>query len=235
MKVEKLPRAEVGSGRAGSSARKRTIWVALAAAASCGLAAAALVTAAAARRPASAPTTASAAAPMMILPGTAAPGFSLRDQFGHRVELSGFRGEVVALTFIDSRCNGLCPLTAEVLRSVQERLGPSAAGLQLLAINANPVHTAISDVMHWSRTRLMVHHWEFVTGPAGTLKKVWAAYDVSSVVGPSGGVTHVPAIYVIDTSGRERAVTLVAPGKVDVPAEADALMRTISPLLPPSS
>ncbi|HWD63926.1 MAG TPA: redoxin domain-containing protein, partial [Solirubrobacteraceae bacterium] len=40
-----------------------------------------------------------------------APGFTLTDQFGHRVSLSSYRGRVVILAFNDSECTTICPLT----------------------------------------------------------------------------------------------------------------------------
>src|SRR5438067_7576492 len=48
-------------------------------------------------------------------PGTAlhrpAPNFMLSDQFGRPVSLSSYRGKVVILSFDDSRCTTVCPLT----------------------------------------------------------------------------------------------------------------------------
>src|SRR5437899_1787983 len=55
--------------------------------------------------------------------GTPAPTFSLTDQFGHEEQLSDFRGRVVLLTFIDSRCTTICPLTAELMTKVEQAVG----------------------------------------------------------------------------------------------------------------
>lgn len=41
-----------------------------------------------------------------------APNFQLTDQNGSPVNLSDFRGNVVVLTFMDSKCQDTCPLTA---------------------------------------------------------------------------------------------------------------------------
>jgi cytochrome oxidase Cu insertion factor (SCO1/SenC/PrrC family) len=42
-----------------------------------------------------------------------APGFSLTDQNGRPVSLSGVRGKVVLLTFLDPVCVTDCPLIAQ--------------------------------------------------------------------------------------------------------------------------
>jgi cytochrome oxidase Cu insertion factor (SCO1/SenC/PrrC family) len=41
-----------------------------------------------------------------------APDFRLMDQHGDLVSLSDFKGKVVVLTFFDSQCQDVCPLTA---------------------------------------------------------------------------------------------------------------------------
>ena len=45
-----------------------------------------------------------------------APDFQLLDRNGASVALSNFLGNMVVLTFLDSRCTDVCPLTALHLR-----------------------------------------------------------------------------------------------------------------------
>src|SRR6266705_2760845 len=62
--------------------------------------------------------------------GRPAPGFELTDQF---------RGQVVLLAFVDSRCTTICPLTTVSMTEAVRLLGPGAAGrVQLLGVDANP-------------------------------------------------------------------------------------------------
>ena len=44
-----------------------------------------------------------------------APDFTLTDQFGRRVSLRSFRGQVVILAFNDSECTTVCPLTTTAM------------------------------------------------------------------------------------------------------------------------
>jgi cytochrome oxidase Cu insertion factor (SCO1/SenC/PrrC family) len=169
------------------------------------------------------------------LGGRPAPPFSLLDQHGERTSLSEFRGKVVVLTFIDSRCKTICPLTAEVFRDVQRVLGPSAAQVQLLAVNANPDHTSVNDVREWSVRHGMLRRWEFLTGRTSQLRRVWVAYAVSSTVEPNGEVSHIPAVYVIDQRGGERAVLLIQRGRASFGAEVSAITAAVRPLLQTSA
>lgn len=51
-----------------------------------------------------------------------APDFQLTDQNGSVVNLSDFRGKVVVLTFMDSKCQDTCPLTAAHFREAYRQL-----------------------------------------------------------------------------------------------------------------
>src|SRR6266702_2005947 len=47
------------------------------------------------------------------LPRTPAPWFTLTDQAGRTMSLSGFRGKVVVLGFMDDHCTDICPIVAQ--------------------------------------------------------------------------------------------------------------------------
>lgn len=159
--------------------------------------------------PASATTAASEVDPGTALGGVPAPDFTLIDQFGHAIRLSQFRGKVVVLAFIDSRCTTYCPLTAEYLRLAQEMLGGSARQVQLLAVDANPGAIGVGNVKSWSDAHGMTRHWIFATGALSRLERVWQSYHVGAGV-IRGQVDHTPAVYLIDQRGGERRVFLTS-------------------------
>jgi cytochrome oxidase Cu insertion factor (SCO1/SenC/PrrC family) len=160
------------------------------------------------------------ATPTNVRYGVPAKDFSLVDQFGHPEQLSDFRGRVVLLTFIDARCTELCPLTADLLRRAKESLGGDPP-VQLLAIDANPNATAVADVRRWSRRHRMLHQWLFLTAPVHRLARVWASYGIRVTV-DKDEVAHSSVIYVIDVSGRRRAIFPIAT-RSGIPDEVDAL------------
>ena len=182
------------------------------------------------------PTVSSPAASSGVDPGTpldgkAAPDFTLIDQFGQAHRLSDFRGKAVVLAFIDSRCTDTCPLTAETLRLALGRLGPRASQVQLLAVNANPIATKVSDVRAWSDAHQMTNRWLFLTGPANELQPIWKSYGIFTQVEANGDVTHTPAIYLIDSAGREQVLMIQDNNSQSVGAEASLLARDVAKLV----
>jgi cytochrome oxidase Cu insertion factor (SCO1/SenC/PrrC family) len=156
--------------------------------------------------------------------GTRAPDFSLTDQFGDREHLSDLRGRVVLLTFIDSHCTTICPLTAELMTKTERTLGPRYP-VELLAINANPNFTAVSDVRSWSSRHRMLHRWLFLTAPLPELKAVWNSYGITDkVVG--GDVAHTAVIFLIDPAGRVRALIPIAQRR-GIDAEVPSIARAV--------
>ncbi len=134
---------------------------------------------------------------------TKAPDFTLTDQFGHSQTLSSLRGKLVLLTFIDSDCTTICPLTAQLMEKTQQVLG-SDYPTSLVAVNVNPKSNTVADVRTWSAEHGMLHRWLFLTGSADRLKKVEKLYGIQTkMVG--GDLAHTALIYVIDANGNVRA------------------------------
>ena len=72
-------------------------------------------------------------------PGTLAPDFTLRDQFGQDVTLSSYRGEkAVALVFFPNAFSGVC--TGE-MAGLRDRLAELMTfGSEVLALSCDPVY-----------------------------------------------------------------------------------------------
>ena len=160
-----------------------------------------------------------------------APDFRLTNQFGQQISLSAFRGKEVILAFTDSECTTVCPLTTMSLLAAKELLGKAGSHVQLLAVDANPKATAVSDVLAYSRAHGMVNQWDFLTGSKAELGAVWKAYDVYVQI-VKGQIDHTPALYVIDTRGRERKLYLTTMDYATVGQSAQLLAQEASSLLP---
>jgi mycoredoxin-dependent peroxiredoxin len=74
-----------------------------------------------------------------LAPGTAAPDFTLRDQFGQDVTLSSYRGnKAIAIVFFPYAFSGVC--TGE-MGGIRERLAEFITfDSDVLAISCDPVH-----------------------------------------------------------------------------------------------
>ena len=168
-------------------------------------------------------------------PGTplsrVAPDFTLSDQFGQRVSLHSFRGKVVILAFNDSECTTECPLTTSAMLDAKAMLGAAGSRVQLLGIDANPAATSLEDVWAYSELHGMQHAWRFLTGSRPELTKVWRQYGVQAAV-ERGQITHTPALFVIDSKGREARVYITQMSYSAIGQLGQLLAHEASSLLP---
>ncbi len=137
----------------------------------------------------------------------AASDFELVNQRGEPVRLSDFRGKLVVLSFLDSTCHDICPITAQHLKNALQVLQTGAAeNVALFAVNVNAAASAVSDVAaassHWNMDD--VPAWHFLTGSPDELQAVWQAYSAGVQVRPDGEISHLPGVYVIDQQGQKR-------------------------------
>jgi cytochrome oxidase Cu insertion factor (SCO1/SenC/PrrC family) len=169
--------------------------------------------------------------PGSSLGGTRAPNFTLTNQFGRQVSLSSFRGKVVILAFTDSECTTVCPLTTQSMLAAKDLLGKAGDQVQLLGVDANPQATSVYDVMSYSQSHGMVNHWDFLTGTPAQLKAVWHQYGIYVQI-VQGQIDHTPAVYVIDTRGREQKIYLTTMAYASIPQAGQVMATEASSLLP---
>lgn len=168
--------------------------------------------------------------PGSSLGGRQAPGFTLVDQYGQKVSLRQFRGKVVVLAFVDSRCTNICPLTTASMVQAVDLLGPEASQVQLLAVNVNAAASSVADVAAYSRVHGLMNRWLFLTGSPTQLRPVWRAYGVE--VGATRiSVVHTAAVYILDRNGRERRLILSSPDYGVVGLEATNLASSLRQVL----
>jgi cytochrome oxidase Cu insertion factor (SCO1/SenC/PrrC family) len=160
-----------------------------------------------------------------------APAIRLVNQFGQPMSLSQFRGRVVLLSFEDSECTTVCPLTTQSMVLAKELLGKAGKSVQLLGVDANSDATKVSDVMAYSRVHGMVNQWDFLTGSLPQLKAVWKAYDIAVEI-EAGQIDHTPALYVVDQQGNLQKVYLTQMAYSSVTQSAQVIADEVSSLLP---
>ncbi len=161
----------------------------------------------------------------------AAPDFRLTNQFGQSMSLSQFRGKVVLLSFEDSQCTTVCPLTTQSMLQAKQLLGAAGEKVQLLGVDANPDAIGVGDVLAYSRAHGMVNQWDFLTGSLPQLKAAWGDYHVAVQI-EQGQIDHTPALFVIDQQGRERKLYLTQMAYSSVGQSAQVLADEIATLLP---
>ncbi len=144
----------------------------------------------------------------VIPPGSAsAPDFTLPDQDGRMISLSAERGQVVALTFLNSHCTDLCPVEAEQLAAAQAHLG-RATPFVLLVVSVAPDLDTPASVRSFARSHHWSAGWHWLLGSQTQLAPVWQSYFIDARLNPTAAnpdnVAHSGALYLIDRSGFER-------------------------------
>jgi cytochrome oxidase Cu insertion factor (SCO1/SenC/PrrC family) len=165
------------------------------------------------------------------LGGKPVPDVRLSNQFGQPMSLSQFHGKVVLLGFVDSECTTVCPLTTLAMLEAKQLLGAAGDQVQLLGIDANPNAIAVSDVLGYSRAHNMVNRWDFLTGTQAQLKAAWKDFNIYAQI-DKGQIDHTPALYVIDTRGREQKVYLTTMAYSSIGQSAQVVAQEVAGLLP---
>jgi len=128
-------------------------------------------------------------------PGLRAPDFTLTDQQGHRISLSGQRGKVVALTFLASDCRA-CTLVAQQIRGALDELG-SPSDVSTIFVSTSPRTDTSASAARFLADTSLTGRASFLIGSRRRLQPVWRAYHAS-------GAEDAIAVLLIDRAGLER-------------------------------
>lgn len=137
-----------------------------------------------------------------------AAGFTLTDQTGASISLSDFDEKVVVLSFMDSQCKEVCPLTAVHLRDSNEMLEDQARSVAFIGINVNVEANRVADVLAATQKWRLdeIPSWHFLTGSSEALEPIWNAYGIGVVHEheEADDILHTPGLFLIDQSGQKR-------------------------------
>ena len=134
-------------------------------------------------------------------PGLRAADFTLTDQRGHPVVLHAYRGHVVVLTFIHSKCKDACPFMVEQIKGALNLLGPRARRVAVLGVSVEPSEDTPTSRRAFLAAHEMDGRLDFLSGSLARLRQVWRAYAIQPVQGP---VDHSVFVLLIDRHGVER-------------------------------
>ncbi len=140
-----------------------------------------------------------------IATGDVIPDFTLTDQDGRAVKLSDFRGQLIAVDFIYTRCPlpDVCPRLSANFARLQKRF---AGQIALLSITLDPEYDTppvLADYAH--RWRADTKSWRFLTGSPDDIRSVAGRFGVIYWA-EEGSLTHTSSTAIVDRDGRLRAV-----------------------------
>lgn len=139
------------------------------------------------------------------------PSFTLRDPQGKPISLADFRGKVVVLHFIYTRCPDVCPLHADRIAEIQKMVNqtPMRQQVEFVTVTTDPENDQ-PDVMraYGARHGLDPSNWTFLTAGAGqpedATRKLAEQFG-HKFVKQDGFQVHGVVTHVIDKEGRWRA------------------------------
>jgi len=147
----------------------------------------------------------------MPAPGEDVPDFSFTNQSGRRIALQQYRGKVLLVTFIYTRCPfpDFCPRMSSNFAQIYKQLNtdPSLARVRLLSISFDPEHDTPKVLREYAfsaahtREAVLFDRWEFAVPQAADLPKLEDFFALT--VKPEGGmITHNLSTTVIGPDGK---------------------------------
>ncbi len=137
------------------------------------------------------------------LPGVSAPGFTLTDQHGRAVSLSDFRGRVIVLSFLYSRCGATCILIAQQIRGALDDL---PRPVPVVIVSADAAADTPASVARFLAETSLSGRVEYLTGSPAQLRAVWRAYRVTPASTSRATFDRFAFLLLLDGRGRERVL-----------------------------
>jgi len=154
---------------------------------------------------------AGANSPHVPVPGEDVPDFSFINQSGKRISLKQYRGKVLLITFIYTRCPfpDFCPRVSSNFTEIYQQLdgNPVLANTHLLSISFDPEHDTPKILRDYgfsvSHTRepALFSRWEFAAPRAADLPQI-ADFFALTLKPEGGAITHNLSTAVIGPDGK---------------------------------
>jgi protein SCO1 len=147
--------------------------------------------------------------------GDDVPDFKLVNENGKTIHLGQFKGRVVLLTFIYTRCPlaDYCPRMNKNFAEIDNALQGDAklyGETHLLSISFDPKYDTPAILksyggIYTGGAKEKFAHWDFATPPEGELEAVEQYFDLGVTPGDSGTLTHSLSTALIGKDGKVRA------------------------------
>lgn len=142
-----------------------------------------------------------------------APVFTLQDVDGNPVSLADFRGKVVILNFLYSRCEEACPLHSVKLSKIQQQISLASISDKIqfitVATDTEDVESTGESIRgHGQRYGLDPANWLFLQSPAGSENlgmRFADVYGLKFVATGDSRQMHGVVTFLIDARGQLRA------------------------------
>ncbi len=147
----------------------------------------------------------------MPAPGEEVPDFAFTNESGRRISLAQYRGQVLLVTFIYTRCPfpDFCPRMSSNFAEIYKQIGtnPALATTHLLSISFDPEHDTPKVLRDYAFTVIPAHdaalfnRWEFAVPSTTDLPRV-ADFFALTIKSEGGLITHNLSTAVIGPDGK---------------------------------
>jgi protein SCO1/2 len=139
--------------------------------------------------------------------GRPTPEFTLTDQYGRRVSLGQYRGQVVALTFLYSTCGDTCIVIAEQIGGALDELqAEGARPPAVLIVSADPAADSPAHVRSFLSQVSLSARVQYLTGSLSQLRSVWRAYGIKPASDGTAVFDEYAPVLLLDRAGRKRVL-----------------------------
>lgn len=146
-------------------------------------------------------------------PGDKVPDFTMRNQDERQIHLGQFRGKMLLLTFIYTRCPlpNFCPLVTHNFASINSQLAADPglyAKTHLLCVSFDPEHDTPARLRAYgvtylgSDTKNAFAHWDFAVPAQTELLEMAKFFDVGITHGTDDTITHTLSTTLIGPDGK---------------------------------
>jgi len=166
--------------------------------------------------------------------GDPVPDFALLNQSDRLIHLSDFKGRVVLMTFIYTRCPvaDFCPRMSRNFATLDQQLTADPAlyvKTHLISVSFDPTYDTPKVLRSYGGaytgqyTKERFLHWDFAAPPVKELPEVTQFFDVGVTPGDNKSLTHSLSTVIIGTDGK---VLAWYPGNEWEPSEALSVVKT---------
>ncbi len=145
--------------------------------------------------------------------GDQVPNFALLNQSGKTIHLEQFKGRVVLMTFIYTRCTlaDFCPKMSRNFAEIDKALAGDAAlyaKTHLISVSFDPTYDTPAVLKSYggaytgNYTQERFGHWDFAAPPVKELPEITQFFDVGITPGESKSLTHSLSTVLIGRDGK---------------------------------
>lgn len=145
--------------------------------------------------------------------GDAVPDFKLLNQSGRIIHISQFKGRVLLITFIYTRCplSDYCPRMSRNFAAIDQALTADPklyAKTHLLSISFDPAYDKPAVLRSYggaytgNYTKEQFAHWDFAAPPKAALPAVTQYFNVGITPGENGTLMHSLSTILIGKDGK---------------------------------